>query len=177
ISSSEITPERVYVRRREFLGSAGIALAAAWAGVLDARPSAAAAPAGTPLPVKKKVATTTDPSTSYDAVTTYNNFYEFGIEKSDPSRNSKNFKPRPWSVAVEGECGKPGVYTLEDVLKPHDLEERVYRHRCVEGWSMVIPWVGFPLGDLLKRFQPTSNAKFVEFQTVVRPDEMPGQRL
>jgi sulfoxide reductase catalytic subunit YedY len=120
--------------------------------------------------------TTTDPPTPYNAVTTYNNFYEFGSNKADPAKNAKAFKPKPWSVAVEGACGKPGVYTLEDILKPHPLEERVYRHRCVEGWSIVVPWAGFPLGDLLKRFDPSGNAKFVEFVTVVRPEEMVGQR-
>ena len=95
---------------------------------------------------------------------------------SDPAKHAKACKPRPWSVAVEGACGKPGVYTLEDILKPHPLEERIYRHRCVEGWSIVVPWVGFPLGDLLKRFEPASNSRFVEFVTVKRPEEMPAQR-
>jgi sulfoxide reductase catalytic subunit YedY len=120
--------------------------------------------------------TTTDSPTPYRGVTTYNNFYEFGTDKSDPATYGDRFKPRPWSVAVEGECGKPGVYGLEDILKPHALEERVYRMRCVEGWSMVIPWNGFPLGDLLKRFEPNGNAQFVEFTTIVRPAEMIGQR-
>ena len=113
--------------------------------------------------------TTTDPPTPY-VVTTYNNFYEFGSKKDDPARNAKGFTTKPWSVAVEGACGKPGVYTLEDILKPHPLEERVYRHRCVEGWSIVVPWVGFPLGDLLKRFEPAASATFVEFVTVMRPE-------
>ena len=132
--------------------------------------------AGSALAVTKRMVTTTDPPTPYNAVTTYNNFYEFGSKKDDPARNAKGFTTKPWSVAVEGACGKPGVYTLEDILKPHPLEERVYRHRCVEGWSMVVPWVGFPLGDLLKRFEPAANATFVEFVTVMRPEEMVGQR-
>ena len=114
---------------------------------------------------------------SLEDITTYNNFYEFGTDKADPAQNSGKFKPRPWSVVVAGECAKPGTYTLEDILKPHALEERVYRLRCVEAWSMVIPWVGFPLGALLKRFEPTSKARYVAFKTVMRPDEMPGQRF
>jgi methionine sulfoxide reductase catalytic subunit len=171
ISPSDITPKQTYLRRREFLASTGAAIAALAAGRLDA-----GLVAGDKLAVTKRTVTTTDPPTPYNAVTTYNNFYEFGSNKSDPAKNAKGFTPRPWSVAVEGACGKPGVYTLEDVLKPHALEERVYRHRCVEGWSIVVPWVGFPLGDLLKRFDPTDSAKFVEFVTVMRPGEMVGQR-
>jgi methionine sulfoxide reductase catalytic subunit len=171
ISSSEITPKQTYLRRREFLASTGAALAALATGGLDAR-----LVAGDKLAVTKKLVTTTDPPTPYKAVTTYNNFYEFGSHKDEPAVNARAFKPRPWSVAVEGACGKPGVYTLEDILKPHPLEERVYRHRCVEGWSIVVPWVGFPLGDLLKRFEPAGDATFVEFITVKRPNEMVGQR-
>jgi sulfoxide reductase catalytic subunit YedY len=171
ISSSEMTPSGLYVRRRDFLASAGAALVALATGGLDAGLAARDT-----LAVTKRTVTTTDPPTPYSAVTTYNNFYEFGSNKSDPARNAKGFRPRPWSVAVEGACGKPGVYTLEDILKPHALEERVYRHRCVEGWSIVVPWVGFPLGDLLKRFDPGGGAKFVEFVTVMRPEEMAGQR-
>jgi sulfoxide reductase catalytic subunit YedY len=171
ISPSEITPKQTYLRRREFLASTGAAIAAVATRGLDATFAA-----GDKLAVTKRSVTTTDPLTSYNVVTTYNNFYEFGSNKSDPAKNAKGFKPKPWSVAVEGACGKPGVYTLEDVLKPHPLEERVYRHRCVEGWSIVVPWVGFPLGDLLKRFDPAGGAKFVEFLTVMRPEEMVGQR-
>ena len=150
VASSEITPERVYLGRRDFLRSVG---ALAVAPGLDG-----------------------DAPTPYDAVTSYNNFYEFGHDKSDPARNARRFKPKPWSVAVDGHCARPGVYTLEDILKPHAREERIYRLRCVEGWSMVIPWNGFPLADLLKRFEPTGKAKFVEFTTVLRPQEMVGQR-
>jgi sulfoxide reductase catalytic subunit YedY len=151
VASSEITPERLYVGRRQFLKSVA-AVAAMGAGQSGDQP--------TPL----------------SAVTTYNNFYEFGIDKSDPAGNSGGFKPRPWSVAIEGRCAKPGVYTLEDILKPHPREERVYRLRCVEGWSMVIPWNGFPLAALLKRFEPAGDAKYVEFTTILRPQEMIGQR-
>ena len=171
VRSSEITPRSIYLRRREFLAAGGAALAAlATGGIGDALAAA------DPLRITKKVITTTDPPTPYDVVTTFNNFYEFGIDKGDPARKSKGFKPKPWSVAVEGACAKPGVYALEDILKPHPLEERIYRHRCVEGWSIVVPWIGFSLGDLLKRFEPAGNAAFVEFFTVVRPDEMPGQK-
>jgi sulfoxide reductase catalytic subunit YedY len=177
IASSEITSESVYLRRREFLKTAGITVAAALTGVLDARAEPQTAAVGNALAVSKKMVTTTDALTPYKDVTTYNNFWEFGEDKPDASRNAGAFKTKPWTVAVEGFCAKPGVYTLEDILKPHPLEERVYRMRCVEGWSMVIPWVGFPLADLLKRFQPTANAKFVAFTTVLRPQEMPAQRL
>src|SRR5881396_3167631 len=173
VRSSEITPKGLYMRRREFLASAGAAVTAMATGV---RGREAASAAGEKLSVLKRTVTTADPPTSYKAVTTYNNFYEFGSDKSDPAAFSKGFKPRPWSVAIEGACAKPGVYTLEDILKPHALEERIYRHRCVEGWSIVVPWVGFPLGDLLRRFAPSGNAKFVEFTTIVRPQEMVGQR-
>ena len=171
IPPSEITPQHIYLRRREFLASTGAAFAALATGGLGSGVAA-----GEKLAVTKRTVTTTDPPTPYKAVTTYNNYYEFGSDKSDPARNAGGFKPKPWSVAVEGACGKPGVYTLEDVLKPHALEERVYRHRCVEGWSIVVPWIGFPLGDLLKRFDPASSATFVEFVTVLRPEEMVGQR-
>jgi len=170
IPPSEITPKQLYLGRREFLASAGATIAALAGGGLDG------ALAAEKLPVTKRMVTTTDPATPYQAVTTYNNFYEFGSDKSDPARNAGAFKPKPWSVAVEGACGKPGVYSLEDVLKGHPLEERVYRHRCVEGWSIVVPWVGFPLADLVKRFEPGGAAKFVEFVTVKRPEEMVGQR-
>jgi|SRR5579871_921297 len=153
IPASEITPRDRYFDRRQFLASM---LAT--------------------LPVTKHLVTTSDPPTPYKTVTTYNNFYEFGSDKGDPAKYGGAFKPKPWSIAVEGACHRPGVYTLEDVLKPHALEERVYRHRCVEGWSIVVPWIGFPLGDLLKRFEPTGDATYVELVTVKRPDEMPGQR-
>jgi sulfoxide reductase catalytic subunit YedY len=143
----------------------------AWCA-LDAE---AAAP-GDKLTAVRRLVTTSDALTPQAAVTSYCNFYEFGSVKSDPAHNANAFRPKPWTVTVEGLCGKPGTYTLEDVLKPHAIEERVYRMRCVEGWSMVIPWNGFPLGDFLARFQPSSAAKYVEFTTVWRPQEMAGQR-
>jgi sulfoxide reductase catalytic subunit YedY len=128
------------------------------------------------LAVTKRVVTTTDPVTPYNVVTTYNNFYEFGTKKGDPAINAKAFTTKPWSVTIEGACGKPGVYPLGDILKPHALEERVYRHRCVEGWSIVVPWIGFSLNELIKRAEPLGKAKFVEFTTIYDVSQMPGQR-
>jgi len=175
LKESEVTPRPFYMRRREFLASSGTALAALALGGINAGLDSGLAAANS-LIVTKKTATTPDPPTPFNVVTTFNNFYEFGSDKADPAKNARSFKPKPWSVAVEGACGKPGVFTLEDILKPHPLEERIYRHRCVEGWSIVVPWVGFPLADLLKRFEPTGSATFVEFVTVLRPEEMVGQR-
>lgn len=171
--SSEITPKRLYCDRRQILRLLGMAAASAvapsvYAGTVPGR--------GRPLHVTSKMVTTSDSLTPYNAISQYNNFYEFGIDKDDPARNADAFKPVPWSVTVDGECAKPGTYPLEDILQPHPLEERVYRMRCVEGWSMVIPWVGFPLRDLLKRFEPTGHARFIEFASVLRPTEMVGQR-
>ena len=168
IRASEITPKDTYLHRRAFLASIGAMVAS---GV-----AASGTAASEKLTTTKKWVTTSEALTPYKTVTTYNNFYEFGTNKSDPARNAGPFKPKPWSVAVQGACAKPGTYTLEDLLKPHPLEERVYRFRCVEGWSIVVPWVGFPLADLLKRFGPSANAKYVEFVSILRPDEMIGQR-
>jgi sulfoxide reductase catalytic subunit YedY len=162
----------LYLRRREFLASAGAVVAAMTSDAFGDRTVSAAAK----LTVAKRMATTDDPISSYKTVTTFNNFYEFGTAKADPAKNAGKFKPKPWSVVVEGHCNKPGSYTLEDILAPHALEERIYRHRCVEGWSIVVPWVGFPLGDLLKRFEPTGSATYVELVTIKRPEEMIGQR-
>ncbi|HIG78993.1 MAG TPA: protein-methionine-sulfoxide reductase catalytic subunit MsrP [Cycloclasticus sp.] len=113
--------------------------------------------------------------TPYEYVTTYNNFYEFGTGKGDPVVNAHRLKTKPWSVTIEGEVGKPGVYDLEDILKRQQLEERIYRLRCVEAWSMVVPWIGFSLADLIKQMEPTSKAKYVEFTTLYDPEQMPGQ--
>jgi sulfoxide reductase catalytic subunit YedY len=168
IPTAEITDRRVYLDRRRFLQGAA---AVAAAGLLPA------AEAGAKLAnVRKGQYGAVEKLTSYKDVTTYNNFYEFGTDKSDPARHAVNFKTRPWSVAVEGEVKKPAVYQLDDLLKPHALEERVYRMRCVEAWSMVIPWVGIPLADVIKRFEPTSRAKYIEFTTLHDPARMPGQR-
>jgi sulfoxide reductase catalytic subunit YedY len=113
---------------------------------------------------------------TWEEITTYNNFYEFGLDKTDPMENAQGFRTRPWSVEIAGEAEVTGKFTLEDILKPHALEERIYRFRCVEAWSRIVPWLGFPLGDLIKRFRPTSRAKFVEFTTLLDPRQMPGQR-
>jgi sulfoxide reductase catalytic subunit YedY len=166
---SEITPRERYLSRREIMvGLAGAGLSS-WA--LEAV-------AAERLKFTKNARLSlSDPLNSYEEITTYNNFYEFGTDKGDPVRLGGKFRPKPWSVTIAGEAEVKGTFTLEDILKPHPLEERIYRLRCVEAWSMVIPWVGFPLGDLLKRFRPTSRAKYVAFTTVMRPAEMPGQRF
>ena len=166
---SKITPRERYLSRREIMvglagaGLSGWALEAAAAERLKFTKNARLS-----LP---------DPQNSFEEITTYNNFYEFGTDKGDPVRLGGKFRPKPWNVTIAGEAEVKGTFTLEDILKPHPLEERIYRLRCVEAWSMVIPWVGFPLGDLLKRFRPTSRAKYVAFTTVMRPAEMPGQRF
>jgi sulfoxide reductase catalytic subunit YedY len=175
IKPSEITPERVWRTRRRFMRdvAAGTILAAAPATLLAPR----RAFAGTKLQgVSESKFDTDEKLTPYDDVTTYNNFYEFGTGKHEPAMRAKNFKTRPWSIEVSGECEKPGTLDFEQLTKPYQLEERIYRHRCVEAWSMVVPWAGFPLGPVLKRFQPTSRAKYVAFQTLYDPEQMPGQR-
>ena len=166
--ASEITPLDVYLDRRRLL--AGLA-----GGMLGlAAPSAL--PASQLRYTKNPRFSTSEAANSFEDITTYNNFYEFGTGKDDPARLGGSFRPTPWSVTIAGEAEVTGKFTLEDILKPHALEERIYRLRCVEAWSMVIPWIGIPLGDLLKRFRPTSRAKYVAFKTVMRPSEMPGQR-
>jgi len=174
IKPSEITPEGAYLNRRTVL------TAAVAAGLVPSIMTCEAAtlPASGDMfaDVKKWPDSTTDKVNSFQDITTYNNYYEFGTGKSDPAANAHTLKTAPWSVQVSGEAGKTGTFTLEDIIKPHSLEERIYRHRCVEAWSMVIPWVGFPLADLLKRFEPTSNAKYVQFVTLNDRTQMPGVR-
>ncbi len=167
---SEITPPGHYFNRRELI--AGLSAVGA-ASMLGAALAHAA-----PLKFTRNAGfSLQDRPNSREDITTYNNFYEFGTDKADPAQRSGRFKPRPWSVTVAGEAEVLGTFDLEDILKPHALEERVYRLRCVEAWSMVVPWVGFPLGALLRRFKPTSRAKYVAFKTVMRPEQMPGQRF
>ncbi len=180
IPSSEITPEPVYLSRRSFMRAVGTLVAGTW--VLNAcgteGPSSAALGADSP-PAGSTTATAdelNDPLTSYDAVTNYNNFYEFSTDKEAVASLARTFTTTPWSVAVGGLVDKPKTYAFEDIEKRFPSEERVYRLRCVEGWSMVIPWLGFPLGRLLAEVEPTSKAKYVRFETVERPAEMPGQR-
>ena len=173
IRSSDITPKALYLRRREFIQAASGAAVAAAAAL--GRP--AAAQQGQKLPgVRKSPLSTTEPLNDYEDVTTYNNFYEFGTAKDEPAQNSGRFKPRPWKLAVEGHVARPASYDVDDVIKPHTLEERIYRLRCVEAWSMVIPWVGIPLADVIRRLEPTSKATHVEFVTLHDPAQMPGQR-
>jgi sulfoxide reductase catalytic subunit YedY len=172
ILPSEITPESVYFDRRTLLKAA---LAAGVTGIGTAWAPESHAVADLKFQRNPSYSVNEAPN-SYEDITTYNNYYEFGTDKSGPARNSERFKPTPWSVSVTGEAKVTGKFALEDILKPHALEERVYRLRCVEAWSMVIPWVGVPLRDVLKRFEPTSNAKYVAFKTVYRPAEMPGLR-
>ncbi len=179
IRASEITDETVYRQRRRFLGAAaaGAALLLGGAGLAITPEAAAAAKLRSLDKIRRGGPYNTDEQlNSFEDITGYNNFYEFGTGKTDPARYAHMMQTEPWSVAIEGEVEKPGSYALEDLLKPHPLEERIYRLRCVEAWSMVIPWVGFPLGDLLKRFKPTSRAKFVEFETLYDPKQMPGQQ-
>jgi len=181
--SSEITPKTTYVNRRRFLAQAGAMASAASVPGLFA-PGTADALASDPQSPGKKLEGVVETSykvdgeklSSWESITTYNNFYEFGTGKDDPARNATHFKTQPWKVKVLGECDKPGDYNLEDLLNPHVLEERIYRFRCVEAWSMIVPWVGIPLASVLKRFQPNSKAKYVAFRTVFRPQQMPGQR-
>ena len=173
---SEITPRGVYLNRRAFMVGAA---AAAAVGGCDAPTEAALKPAvkGQPLVATRNQAlSVTDPPTPWDNATTYNNFYEFGTDKSDPALNSHTLRPRPWSVEVGGLCHKPKRFDIDEILRLAPLEERVYALRCVEGWSMVIPWIGYPLSALLKRVEPTGAAKYVEFQTLVDPEQMPGTK-
>ncbi|HXJ83603.1 MAG TPA: protein-methionine-sulfoxide reductase catalytic subunit MsrP [Candidatus Methylomirabilis sp.] len=167
---SEITPYAVYLNRRAFmLGSAAFALAP--------RIGEAAAPAGQALQATPNPAYRLDDApTPLKDVTSYNNFYEFGVNKEDPERLAGTLKPRPWTVKVDGLCAKPGNYGIEDILRMAPLEERTYALRCVEGWSMVIPWIGFPLATLLKRGEPTGQAKYVEFTTLLDPEQFPAQK-
>lgn len=166
IKSSEITDEAVFRRRRQIIQAS---MAAGVTGFIGAEASAKALS----QPIKKWPQSATDELTTEKTATTYNNFYELGTDKGDPVKNADKLVTSPWSIVVDGECDAPGKFTLEDILKPHAIEERIYRLRCVEAWSMVIPWNGFPLGDLLKRFKPNSKAKYVAFETITDPS-LPG---
>ncbi|MCX6133800.1 MAG: protein-methionine-sulfoxide reductase catalytic subunit MsrP [Ignavibacteriales bacterium] len=173
LKSTDITPEHLYFNRREFIQAA----AAAGIGFASSLAFLEAAHADDRWPRGKKGPYDTDEEVStFKDITSYNNFYEFGVDKGDPAKYSGRFQPKPWSVRIEGEVRKPATYNLEDFLKPHKLEDRIYRMRCVEGWSMVIPWRGVPLADLVRRVEPTSRAKYVTFETIFRPEQMPGQK-
>lgn len=158
IPSHQITDESAYWNRREWLASVGLGLVGA---------------AGLP---RLAAAQETLKPTAYDLITSYNNFYELGVDKSDPKDNAHLLKPRPWSIAVEGDVKRPAVYDVDDLFKGMKPEERVYRHRCVEAWSMVAPWLGYPLRDVIKRLEPGTKAKYVEFYTLLDPKQFPGQR-
>jgi methionine sulfoxide reductase catalytic subunit len=189
--SSEITPEAAYLRRREFMlnaaltgataGGVGAALLALTGGASrrrDREQRAENAPKPTPLSAAPAGSSfsTDEPRTPFRDVTTYNNFYEFGLDKGDPAANASTLIARPWTVHVDGEVARPRTLDVDQLLKAYPLEERVYRMRCVEAWSMVIPWLGFPLARLLEQVEPTSRAKYVAFTTLHDPDQMPGQR-
>jgi sulfoxide reductase catalytic subunit YedY len=169
--ASEITDPKLYFSRREFIaGAAALAL-------LPRGAEAAAAPAGPPLKAtRNETFGVKEAATKFESATTYNNFYEFGPDKDDPARLARTLRPRPWTVQVDGHVAKPKTYDIDELLKLSPLEERVYPLRCVEGWSMVIPWIGFPLHSLLKRVEPTGQAKFVEFTTLLDPEQFPGQK-
>ena len=170
---SEITPRSVYLRRRQLIG------AAAAAGLVGTPllPARARQQNGAQrLATRPSTFSTVEKPTSYRDVTTYNNFYEFGTDKDDPSRRAGSLKTRPWSVTVDGEVRRPKVFGIEELLAMAPIEERVYRMRCVEGWSMVIPWAGFPLKELIRRVEPTGNAKYLQFVTLADPEQMPGLR-
>ena len=162
----DVTDKALYLRRREFIAAgAGLGLAT----------TVGAGEALAALPARKSAFSTTEKLTPKNDITSYNNFYEFGVSKEEPAQNAGRLKTRPWTVAVDGLCHKPQHFDIDALLK-RPLEERIYRMRCVEAWSMVIPWIGFPLSDLLKAVEPTGAAKYVAFETLLRPAEMPGQR-
>jgi sulfoxide reductase catalytic subunit YedY len=177
VHSSQITPKSLYLRRREFIQAASGAAVAAAASLAPGAVRDAAAQKGAKLAnVRKSPLSTDEKLNDYEDVTTYNNFYEFGTAKDEPHQNARGFKARPWKLAIEGHVAKPASYDIDDFIKPYALEERIYRLRCVEAWSMVIPWVGIPLADVIKRVEPTSKAKYVEFTTLLDLARMPGQR-
>jgi sulfoxide reductase catalytic subunit YedY len=170
-AASEITDPTLYLSRRELIAGAAAALA------LSPGPGVAAAPALATLAATRNPAfSLSEAQTKFEAATTYNNFYEFGVNKDDPSRLGHTLRPRPWTVQVDGFVGKPKTFDIDELIRLFPLEERVYSLRCVEAWSMVIPWIGFPLASLLKRVEPTGQAKFVEFTTLLDPNQFPAQK-
>ncbi|CAM4305094.1 protein-methionine-sulfoxide reductase catalytic subunit MsrP [Corallococcus sp. ZKHCc1 1396] len=185
---SEVTPEKLYLRRRELLKNAGLFAGTAAVvggglyllGLKRTRPMDGFVPdAGAvaqPVAPAAGAFDTDEPRTPYEDITTYNNFYEFGLDKNDPARRAHTLKTRPWTVVIDGEVHKPQTVDVDQLISGFPLEERVYRMRCVEAWSMVIPWLGIPLGKLLERVQPTSFAKYVAFTTLEDPEQMPGQK-
>ena len=172
--AADITDEALYLRRREFIAGG---IAALTLGACDFADGAAPAPPGTPLKAARNdQLSVKEPSTKFESATTYNNFYEFGVNKDDPAREAHRLRPRPWTLKVDGLVGKPKTYDIDELTRLFPLEERVYSLRCVEAWSMIIPWIGFPLGALLKQVEPTGQAKYVEFTTLLDPAKFPGQK-
>jgi sulfoxide reductase catalytic subunit YedY len=176
IPSSEITPKSLYLNRRKFLAGVGMATAAAGFALHELNSPLRVSADSKIDGIKPSPFSSNEKITPAADVTTYNNYYEFSTDKSGPSQLAKNFKTRPWKVTIDGLVPKKQVLDVDDIIKMASPEERIYRHRCVEGWSIVVPWVGFSLGELIKRAQPLGKAKFVEFTTVLSPGEMPGQR-
>jgi len=181
IRYSEITSRALYLRRREFLQAAAIAAAGTAAALTPGLVSPADAAVTGPGKLQKLTGkpspySTTEKLSAYTDITTYNNFYEFGTDKDEPSVNAKRLRPRPWKITIEGHVAKPGAFDVDEFIKQYTLEERIYRLRCVETWSAVIPWIGIPLAEVVKRAEPTSMAKYVEFVTLYDPMQMPGQR-
>jgi methionine sulfoxide reductase catalytic subunit len=172
LRESDVTAEAVYLNRRAFMTGLGALALAGTSGAGEAAAPAPAPLAAVPNPAYRLA----DTLTKWEEATTYNNFYEFGVNKDDPARLAHTLKPRPWTVEVEGLVAKPRPFAIDDLLKLAPMEERIYSLRCVEGWSMVIPWIGFPLSALLKRVEPTGQAKYVEFATLVDPEQFPAQR-
>jgi sulfoxide reductase catalytic subunit YedY len=176
IPSSEITSQSVYLNRRKFLAGAAVAGMAAAAGLHDLILPKVAEAANKIDDIRKSSFSTNEKINEYKGVTTYNNYYEFSTDKDGPAALAKNFRPRPWKVKIDGLVDKKPELDIDAILKMASPEERIYRHRCVEGWSIVVPWSGFSLSELIKRANPLSKAKFVEFTTIYAPDQMPGQR-
>ncbi len=171
IPETEVTPESLYLRRREFIKTGGLI-----GGALLLNPLAAAQASIAIGDYRKEAVSLDEETTTEEDATSYNNFYEFGTGKEDPQQNSRRFQTDDWKIVVGGECEKPGTYDLDELVKPFSVEERIYRLRCVEAWSMVIPWLGIPLGSILNTMQPTSKAKYVAFKTLHDPVRMPGQQ-
>ena len=179
LTYADVTPKSVWMDRRKFLRGAGIAGIAAFAGkrLYDYATPSRSVQAGTKLTTIKSPFSTTEKINTFDVVTNYNNFYEFGVDKDQPAKNAQKFVTSPWTVAVSGEVAKPRKFSMDEILKLAPLEERIYRHRCVEGWSIVVPWIGFSFSTLAKLVEPTSKARFVAFETYYDPRQMPLGRV
>ncbi|SMF51893.1 sulfoxide reductase catalytic subunit YedY [Alteromonadaceae bacterium Bs31] len=177
LKENDVTDEQLYLSRRKFIGQGALAGSLAFASYLPLWAHAKASQKQGKFAAAQRSYDHKEALTRLEDITSYNNFYELGTDKSDPKTNADALQTSPWNIRIEGECAKPGNYTLEDILAPHTLEERIYKLRCVEAWSMIIPWIGFPLADLLKRFEPNSDAKYVAFETLYdKKNPLPGQK-